>query len=63
MSDDNQDVASQTSLLYARANVLIRKFSKYSREALKVHFYLQMHVHNFGSIRLKDWGSVEVLWC
>ena len=32
MSDDNQDIARQMSLLYARANVIIRKFSKCSRE-------------------------------
>ena len=32
MSDNNQDIARQMRMLYARANVIIRKFSKCSRE-------------------------------
>jgi len=32
VNDDNQDIARQMSLLYARANMLIRKFSNCSRD-------------------------------
>ena len=32
VNDDNQDIARQMRLLYARANMLIRKFSKSSRD-------------------------------
>ena len=32
VNDDSQDIAQQMSLLYARANMLIQKFSKCSRD-------------------------------